>query len=137
MAEQKKTGATVMQTNDTVNTLFLSLAHSRLTNLHQKAGKVKGVVVDDQAPHVSDNLEDAPADHAGREAPAAKRPALPGVNGQGNAEDGDEDGVGGDARLVSQDAPFQGTQVERAVGEGPEGDEAVGEGDEGHDGDDA
>lgn len=82
--------------------------------------------MDNQASRIPNNLEDAPADHAGGEAPRLGPDALVGVDEQRQAKDGDEDGVGGDVGLVSQDAVLDGAQVEGAVGQGAKGDHAAG-----------
>lgn len=47
------------------------------TDLHQKPIKVKRVVVDDHPANVSNNLQQAPADHAQHESPSLRPHALP------------------------------------------------------------
>lgn len=97
------------------------------TDLHQEPVKVEGVIVDDETPNVTNDLEDTPSQHTRHEAPGLGLVALEGVDNHGQSKDGDEDGGGGDAGPISQETGLEGAEIEGAVGQGAKGNEPVGQ----------
>lgn len=72
--------------------------------------------MDDKSSDVADDLERASCQHTRHEPPCPHLDTLKGVDGHGQAKYGDEDGVGGDVGLISQDARLEWACVESAIG---------------------
>lgn len=75
------------------------------------------------AANVANDLIEEAKDH-GNSKTAERLPpteALISVNDNGKGKESDEDGAGGDGRLVIENAPFDGTDGERTVGVGTVG----------------
>lgn len=77
---------------------------------------------------VSDNLGDAAHEHRDGEAPVPPPEAEIEMDQPDGGEERGEDDVGGQRRLVGEDAPFHGAVVQVARLIGSEGDDGVGKG---------
>ncbi|KAH8194318.1 hypothetical protein TruAng_011512 [Truncatella angustata] len=95
------------------------------TYLYEKPGEVERVIMDDEPARVAHDFQDAAADHARHEPPGAPLDPLQGVGGDGQAEEGDEEDVCRNGRLVLQYARFQRADLESAVRIWAESDGAV------------
>lgn len=65
--------------------------------------------MDDESPNVADNLENTSCHHARHETPCLHLDALEDVESHGQSEYSDENGIGGNIRLVSQYTRLEGT----------------------------
>lgn len=83
--------------------------------------------MDDESSDVADDLECASCQHTRHEPPCPHLDALKSVDGHGQTKYGDEDGVGRNAGLISQDARLDWTCVESAIGFRAECDKPVGQ----------
>lgn len=86
-----------------------------LTDLNKKSIKIKRIIIHQKPPDISDDLVDAPDHHADGKVPRPPAPPLDDMDHHGQAEEGDHDGVGGDAGTVLEHAPFHGADGQRAV----------------------
>ena len=86
-----------------------------LTDLQHEASEAPRVVVHDDSPAVSDHLNGAANSDQCSERPLLPAVALIDVNKHADAENGDEDCVGGKVWLVLEDAPLDATCFEVAI----------------------
>ena len=86
-----------------------------LTDLQHEAGETPRVVMHDNSPTVSDHLNGAANSNKCCESPLLPAVALVDVNEHADAENGDEDCVGGKVWLVLEDAPLDATCFEVAI----------------------
>lgn len=77
-----------------------------LTNLQHEAGKAPWVIVHDDSSTVADHLNSAANRYQCSERPLLPTVALVDMNDHADAENGDEEGVGGEVWLVLKDAPL-------------------------------
>ena len=105
MAAVIQTGANEMQTTKIRSCRSFPQAFE-LTDLQHEAGEAPRVVMHDNSPTVTDHLDGAANSNQCSERPLLPAIALVDVNKHANAEDGDEDCVGGKVWLVLEDAPL-------------------------------
>jgi len=106
MAAVIQTGANEMQTIKISSCYNAHSLLNKLTDLQHEAGEAPRVVVHDDSPAVSNHLNGAANSDQRSECPLLPAVALVDVNKHADAENGDEDCVGGKVRLVLKDAPL-------------------------------
>ena len=82
-----------------------------LTDLQHESSETPRIVMHDDPASVADHLRSAPEGEQRGEGPLPPAIALVEVDEQADAEDGDEEGVGGQAGLVVEDGLVDGAGV--------------------------
>lgn len=77
-----------------------------LTNLQHEASKAPWVIVHDDSSTMTDHFNSAANRNQCSKRPLLPTVALVDVDNHADAENGDEEGVGGEVWLVLEDAPF-------------------------------